>query len=239
MKSFDAAGTGTARPILSISAVARMLGVPVATIRTWEDRYGLVVPDRNASGHRLYSRDQVEQLRFAHARMAEGLSAADAHRLLAEWLDRRPEQAGPPEQASPVQAGPPAPAVPPQVAVLLAERDPYTAELQEHFLRTEGFDVEVVLNAEAALGALTVRPPAVAIIELLISGGTGLDLCRSFKRHGVPVIAASVLRSRDQALEAGADAFLGKPLDPAQLASAIRELLSMSPQLRPEQEAAS
>ncbi len=239
MKSFDAAGTGTARPILSISAVARMLGVPVATIRTWEDRYGLVVPDRNASGHRLYSRDQVEQLRFAHARMAEGLSAADAHRLLAEWLDRRPEQAGPPEQASPQQAGPPAPAVPPQVAVLLAERDPYTAELQEHFLRTEGFDVEVVLNGEAALGALTVRPPAVAIIELLISGGTGLDLCRSFKRHGVPVIAASVLRSRDQALEAGADAFLGKPLDPAQLASAIRELLSMSPQLRPEQEAAS
>jgi CheY-like chemotaxis protein len=216
-----------------------MLGVPVATIRTWEDRYGLVVPDRNASGHRLYSRDQVEQLRFAHARMAEGLSAADAHRLLAEWLDRRPERAGPPEQASPEQSGPPAPAVPPQVAVLLAERDPYTAELHEHFLRTEGFDVEVVLNGEAALGALTVRPPAVAIIELLISGGTGLDLCRSFKRHGVPVIAASVLRSRDQALEAGADAFLGKPLDPAQLASAIRELLSMSPQLRPEQEAAS
>ena len=114
------------------------------------------------------------------------------------------------------------------MAVLLAERDPYTAELQEHFLRTEGFDVEVVLNGEAALGALTVRPPAVAIIELLISGGTGLDLCRSFKRHGVPVIAASVLRSRDQALEAGADAFLAKPLDPAQLASAIRELLSMS-----------
>jgi DNA-binding transcriptional MerR regulator len=234
MKSFDAAGTGTARPILSISAVARMLDVPVATIRTWEDRYGLVVPDRNASGHRLYSRDQVEHLRFAHARMAEGLSAADAHRLLAEWLDRRPEQAGPPEQARP-----PAPAVPARVAVLLAERDPYTAELQEHFLRTEGFDVEVVLNGEAALGALTVRPPAVAIIELLISGGTGLDLCRSFKRHGVPVIAASVLRSRDQALEAGADAFLGKPLDPAHLASAIRELLSMSPQLRPEQEAAS
>ena len=237
MKSFDAAGTGTARPILSISAVARMLGVPVATIRTWEDRYGLVVPDRNASGHRLYSRDQVEQLRFVHARMAESLSAADAHRLLAEWLDRRPEQAGPPEPASPEQAGPPAPAVPAQVAVLLAERDPYTAELQEHFLTTEGFDVEVVLNGEAALGALAVRPPAVAIIELLISGGTGLDLCRSFKRHGVPVIAASVLRSRDQALEAGADAFLGKPLDPARLASAIRDLLSMSPQLRPEQAA--
>jgi DNA-binding transcriptional MerR regulator len=244
MERFGADGTGTARPILSISAAARMLSVPVATIRTWEDRYGLVVPDRNASGHRLYSRDQVEQLRFVHAQMAEGLSAADAHRLLAEWLDRRPEQAGPrpgrPEPAGPApgQSGP-TPALPAQVAILLADRDPYAAELQEHFLTTEGFEVEVALSGEAALGALTLRPPAVAVIELLISGGTGLDLCRSFKRHGVPVIAASVLQARDRALEAGADAFLGKPLDPAQLASAIRSLLSISPQLRPEQEAAS
>ncbi len=239
MKSFDAAGTGTVRPIFSISAVARMLGVPVATIRTWEDRYGLVVPDRNTSGHRLYSRDQVEQLRFVHARITEGLSAADAHRLLAEWLDRRPAQAGPPsEQAGPPPepAGSPGPARAAQVAVLLAERDPYAAELQEHFLTTEGFEVEVALSGEAALGALTVRPPAVAVIELLISGGTGLDLCRSFKRHGVPVIAASVLQSRDQALEAGADAFLEKPLDPAQLAAAIRDLLGTNPQPRPRPE---
>jgi len=59
MNSFDAGGAGVPRPIFSISAVARMLGVPVATIRTWEDRYGLVVPDRNASGHRLYRRDQL------------------------------------------------------------------------------------------------------------------------------------------------------------------------------------
>ena len=46
------------RAIYSISAVARMVGVPVATLRTWEERYALVVPDRNASGHRLFSRGQ-------------------------------------------------------------------------------------------------------------------------------------------------------------------------------------
>lgn len=237
MKSFDAAGAGTPRPIFSISAVARMLGIPVATIRTWEDRYGLVVPDRNASGHRLYRRDQVEQLRFVHDRMAEGLSAADAHRLLAEWLDQRlPEgpaavQAGSAQPGRPVAGGP--------VAVLLAERDPYAAELQEDYLTTEGFAVEVALSGEEALGALTARPPAVAVIELLISGGTGLDLCRAVKQHGVPVIATSVLRSRDQALGAGADAFLAKPLDPARLAAAIRDLLGLGPQQRPRQDAAS
>jgi hypothetical protein len=58
------------RPIYSISAVARMVGVPVSTLRTWEERYKLVVPERNASGHRLYSRDQVEQLEFVKTSMA-------------------------------------------------------------------------------------------------------------------------------------------------------------------------
>jgi DNA-binding transcriptional MerR regulator len=242
MNSFDAGGAGGPRPIFSISAVARMLGVPVATIRTWEDRYGLVVPDRNASGHRLYRRDQLEQLRFVHDRMAEGLSAADAHRLLAEWLDQQQ-----PDRADPVRPGP---AIPPhpgqaeraagrQVAVLLAERDPYAAELQEQHLTTEGFAVEVALTEKEALSALAARPPAVAIIEILISGGTGLDLCRAVKQHGVPVIATSVLQSHDEALGAGADAFLAKPLDPARLAAAIRDLLGLSRQQRSRQEATS
>ncbi len=236
MKSSDAGGAGASRPIFSISAVARMLGIPVATIRTWEDRYGLVVPDRNASGHRLYRRDQIEQLTFVHDRMAEGLSTADAHRLLAEWLDQTPPERPDPVPAAPAQRAHPAVG---QVAVLLAERDPYAAELQEHYLTAEGFAVEVALSGEEALAALAASPPAVAIVELLISGGAGLDLCRAVKQHGVPVIATSVLRSRDQALEAGADVFLAKPLDPSRLATAVRDLLGLSRQQRSRQEAAS
>src|SRR5262249_4809540 len=158
--------------------------------------------DRNASGHRLYRRDQIEQLRFVHDRMAEGLSAADAHRLLAEWLDQTPPERPGLAPAVPAQRAHPAAG---QVAVLLAERDPYAAELQEPYPTAEGFAVEVVLTGEDALDALTARSPAVAVIELLISGGTGLDLCRAIKQHGVPVIATSVLRSRDQAFGAGAD----------------------------------
>jgi len=236
MKSSDAGGAGAPRPIFSISAVARMLGIPVATIRTWEDRYGLVVPDRNASGHRLYRRDQIEQLRFVHDRMAEGLSAADAHRLLAEWLDQTPPERPGPVPGVPARRAHPADG---QTAVLLAERDPYAAELQEQYLSTEGFAVEVVLTGRDAMDALTAGSPAVAVIELLISGGTGLDLCRAVKQHGVPVIATSVLQSRDQALGAGADVFLAKPLDPARLAAAIRGLAGLSGQQRSQQEAAS
>src|SRR4029077_15614912 len=43
---------------------ARMLEIPVATIRNWEERYATILPERSPGGHRLYSRDHVEQLRF-------------------------------------------------------------------------------------------------------------------------------------------------------------------------------
>src|SRR3954454_10520398 len=75
---------GGDRGVYSIGAVARMLGVPAATIRNWEERYAAVVPERSEGGHRLYSRDQVDELRFVAAEVSGGLSAADAHRLLEE-----------------------------------------------------------------------------------------------------------------------------------------------------------
>jgi DNA-binding transcriptional MerR regulator len=198
-----------------------MIGVPVATIRTWEDRYGLVIPDRSAGGHRLYRRDQVEQLRFVRACMAEGATAADAHRLLAERDDG--------SQPPPAQADAPA-----RLVILLADRDPYAAQFQEYFLRTEGFEVEVALSQETARDSFSLRSPSLAVVELLISGGAGLDLCRFFKAQGdVLVVAVSVLESRDLALEAGADAFLLKPLEPLQLVSTVRDLLGSSAFLGP------
>jgi DNA-binding transcriptional MerR regulator len=209
------AGPGS-RPIYSISAVARMVGVPVATLRTWEERYALVVPDRNASGHRLFSRRQVEQLRFVKMRMAEGMSAADAHRLLAEQMGTGLPVIAPDGH-------------PPRLLILLAEHDPYAAELQEYFLRTEGFEVEVALGGEAARQSFLENSPSLVVIELLISGGAGFGLCGFFKQHqDVPVVAVSVLECRDQAIEAGADAFLRKPLDPLQLVSTVRDLLGSS-----------
>jgi DNA-binding transcriptional MerR regulator len=210
----------TGRPVYSISAVARMLGIPVATIRTWEDRYGLVVPERNASGHRLYRRDQVEQLKLVRASIAAGMSAADAHRLLAD-------QAGSALRARARAGGS-------RLLILLADHDPYAAEYEEYFLKTEGFDVEVTCTAGEARKSFTEYSPAVAVVELLISGGTGLSLCRYFKEHGdALVIAVSALQARDRAIEAGADAFLLKPLEPLQLVSAVRDLLGESAFLRP------
>lgn len=204
------------RPVYSISAVARMVGVPVATLRTWEERYALVVPARNASGHRLFSRDQADQLRFVKMHMTEGLSAADAHRLLAERMGTGLAVATPHGH-------------PPRLLILLAEHDLYAAELQEYFLKTEGFAVDVALGDEAARRSFLDNLPSLVVVDLLISGGSGLSLCRFFKQeHDVPIVAVSVLECRDRALEAGADAFLRKPLDSLQLVSTVRYLLGSS-----------
>ena len=205
------------RPVYSISAVARMIDIPVATLRTWEDRYRQVVPVRNGSGHRIFSRHQVEQLRFVRAEMNDGASAADAHRVLAEI-----NESG---RALTIRRAEPSP----RLLILLAESDPYAAEFGEYFLKTEGFDVEVALGENAARDAFVEMSPAVVIVEVLISGGTGLELCRVFKQHAaVSVIAVSAVQASDAALDAGADAFLLKPLDPLQLVSTVRDLLRSS-----------
>lgn len=203
--------------IYSIGAVERMLDIPAATIRNWEERYGLVKPERSNGGHRLYTRGQVEQLRFVKEGLDRGLQPAEAHRLLAEQIARRSVRpTGERDQA-------------PRLLILLAERDPYAAEFSEFFLQTEGYEVALALDAADAELKLEQRLPQLAVIELLISGGTGADLCERLKEAGVPAcLVISTLDARDQALAAGADAFLRKPLDPLQFVSTVKDLLGKS-----------
>jgi CheY-like chemotaxis protein len=194
-----------------------MLGITVATIRNWEERYGSIVPERSAGGHRLYSRDQMEQLRFVAAEVSRGLSAADAHRLLAEQRER-----GQPLVNDDRSGGA-------RLLVLLAERDPVAADLAQFFLRTEGYEVSVALTVGDAEQQWLDTRPQLAIVELMISGGAGSDLCRRLKQHDAgTVLAISVLHARDEALAAGADAFLQKPIDPLELVSTVKDLLGAS-----------
>ena len=194
-----------------------MLDIPVATIRNWEERYASIVPERSPGGHRLYSRDHVERLRFVAAEMSRGLSAADAHRLLADG------GAGVPPG---LHDGPGAR---PRLLVLLAERDPAAADLAQFFLRTEGYDVHLALAADEAEEQWIESRPQLAIVELMISGGRGVELCRRLKQQEAgAVLAISVLAAGDEALAAGADAFLQKPLDPLELVSTVKDLLGAS-----------
>jgi DNA-binding transcriptional MerR regulator len=207
-----------ALPIYSIGAVERMLGIPAATIRNWEERYRLVNPERSGGGHRLYTRTQVEQLRFVKEQLDRGLQPAEAHRLLGERLELGGDFGSMDEDERA-----------PRVLILLAERDPYAAEFAEFFLRTEGYEVVLALDADDAAGKFEQLLPQLAVVELLISGGTGAALCRRLKEAGVPsCLAISTLETRDQAFAAGADAFLQKPLDPLQFVSTVKDLLGKS-----------
>lgn len=213
--------TDRERPIYSIGAIERMLGLPSATIRNWELRYGLVTPERSEGGHRLYTRSQVEQLRFLQTQVENGHRPAQAHRLLADRL------ASP--EPFPAAAG----ETEPRVVILIADGDPYAAELSQFFLRTEGYEVAHAIDAAEAERLVEARRPDLAVIEIMISGGAGTALCRRLKAGGVPsCVVVSSLDVREDALAAGADAFLGKPLEPLELISTIKDLLGGSALLR-------
>jgi DNA-binding transcriptional MerR regulator len=207
-----------ARGIYSIGAVARILGLSQPAIRSWEERYGLIVAERSERGRRLYTRDQLEQLRFVKERIDEGLSAADAHRLLAD------RQAGTQPIVEERTPNPPA-----RLLVLLADGDRHGVELSAGLLRAEGYEVEIALSAADAEEKFAARDPALSIVELMISGGVGRALCQRLKqRRRTPVLCISSLDLGQQALAAGADAFLKKPLEPLQLAATVKDLLAPS-----------
>jgi CheY-like chemotaxis protein len=67
------------------------------------------------------------------------------------------------------------------------------------------------------------------VIDLLVSDGQGLRLCAQLRRQlDIPVVAISTFGLRDDALRAGAGAFLLKPLQPRRLADAVQDLLGLS-----------
>lgn len=219
-------GSKDSAAVYSIGAVAKMVGVPASTLRAWEDRYTQIVPVRSPGGQRLYSRDHVEQLRFVREHIESGLQPADAHRLLAEQHLTTP-------RGDPRDNQRPPGTTDGQVEILLAERDPYAAEFADYFLRTEGYTVRIVLDAAQAGRILDTYPPHLVVIDLMISGGAGLALCRDTReRLSIPILAVSAVASGDAALESGADAFLQKPVDPLQFVSTVRDLLGTSAYLR-------
>ncbi|HEX4683725.1 MAG TPA: response regulator [Gemmatimonadaceae bacterium] len=112
--------------------------------------------------------------------------------------------------------------------ILIAERDRNVKELEQHFLESAGYAVEFTDDGAAALSRSRLTLPHVVITEILIPKLDGLQLCRELKQdrttRDIPVIVFSVLAAEARAKEAGADAFLRKPLVPSVLLGAIRRL---------------
>jgi DNA-binding transcriptional MerR regulator len=212
---------GESQALYSIGAVARMLDVPTSTLRAWEERYGIVTPERSHGSQRLYSRSQIESLRFIKAQIDSGVSAADAHRILSQAV-----RAGRLPVSAPVSA---AAARDRRPLIMIAERDPYAADLAEYFLRTEGYEVCLALDARQAILLFEERSPELVVLDLLISGGAGFRLCGEFaSKAGALVVAVASIDAAHEALRAGAAAFLQKPVESLALVSTIRDLIGTS-----------
>ena len=196
-----------------------MLGVETATVRKWEDRYGVVVPARSKGDQRVYSRDELEQLRFVVDLVERGTTPAEAHRLLVERSRGEASSSGDDEGV--------------RIMVLLAERDRYAAELLEYFLRTEGYEVCVALEPERAERLFVERRPRSVDHRADDVGRRPRPVRPSRRRRGSPVLAMSALDLSDQAMAAGASAFLAKPVVPLQFVSTVRDLLGSSASTRP------
>lgn len=102
-------------------------------------------------------------------------------------------------------------------------------------LATAGFVVTTCATKEAALGALKVQPFDLAILDILLPDGSGIDLLMEIKQspelRSIRVFMLSTeaeVRSRILGLRMGADLYVGKPYDRGYLARTAREMFKMS-----------
>jgi DNA-binding transcriptional MerR regulator len=70
--------------LFPIREVARLTGVNPVTLRAWERRYGLIVPTRTESGHRLYSMADVEKVRSILGWIERGVAVSKIGKILAK-----------------------------------------------------------------------------------------------------------------------------------------------------------
>jgi CheY-like chemotaxis protein len=114
--------------------------------------------------------------------------------------------------------------------ILVVERDPYVRELEAYFLEEAGFSVEFAGDGVAALERARELRPDILITEILVPKLDGLALCRKLKgdpdTRKIAVLVFSILMAAGRAREAGADAFLRKPLVESRLVDTVRELMA-------------
>ena len=112
---------------------------------------------------------------------------------------------------------------------MIVERDPHTRALGAHFLQEAGFEVIFATDGQEALKRARERKPDIVITEILVPKLDGLSLCRHLKSdpltHRSTVLIFSILAASSRAAEAGADAFLMKPLSEQRLLGAVKSLI--------------
>jgi two-component system response regulator MprA len=123
-----------------------------------------------------------------------------------------------------------------KLLILVVERDPYIRELEAHFLQEAGYSVAFALDGQAALQQARELQPDVIVTEVLVPKLDGLALCRRLKEdpatRSVSILVFSILAVSERAKDAGAEAFLSKPLAERHLVGTVQALLDQRNQNR-------
>jgi DNA-binding response OmpR family regulator len=114
--------------------------------------------------------------------------------------------------------------------ILVVEDDDIVADAVERGLSAENFSVHRVSSAETARAAIDAEEFALAVIDVGLPGADGLTLVRRLRAAGIALptlmlTARCTLNDKVKALDIGADDFLSKPFEPAELAARCRALM--------------
>ncbi len=116
--------------------------------------------------------------------------------------------------------------------VLVVERDPHVRRLERFLLEEAGYLVQFADDGLVALEFARSVKPALVIAEVLVPKCDGLSLCRALKAdeatRAIRVLIVSILSCQDRAREAGADAYVRKPLNETALVDSVRQLIGHS-----------
>lgn len=126
-------------------------------------------------------------------------------------------------------------AAPPPL-ILVVDDVPDTRRLMRRVLERAGLEVVEAGTGEAAIEVIERQRPALVVLDLRLPGMSGFDVARWVRAHADPEIARTVLLAcsasvqpdvQREALEAGADAFEGKPFEVDAFSELIHSMLDM------------
>ena len=124
--------------------------------------------------------------------------------------------------------------------LLVVDDEAVNRELLEAILTDEGYEVVLASDGPSALAEVRVRPPDLILLDLLMPGMHGLEVCQRLKQDPasmrIPVIvvtAVGQITAKEAALTNGADDFVTKPFQPADLRARVQAMLKVR-QIRQE-----
>lgn len=123
--------------------------------------------------------------------------------------------------------------------ILLVEDEPDAARMLAKGLREQAHAVDIASDGQAALEMAYVNDYDLIILDVMLPGKDGVEVCRELRAAGyeVPVLmltARDAVEDRIEGLDAGADDYLVKPFDFHELLARVRALSRRGPALRPE-----